>query len=508
MVRIGDEDARVMNAWYHVRMTAHQLASKAGVSMTTAREFIKRKKQERDWANKEKARTKREKIQALNFEDNEAKKQEREKERAIKNLEQRQAKEGLRLESILKDPVFQNLSEKDLKDMVKYLNTKMGPSYKEGTVTSKVETDIGEKEATICTNSTTNIKTLDDALAAAKVDLNEWTVDHHLLNAWDVATFTADGIPTTATNYQIKIWLVRKVSQPLFEGLKTLTAELINRGPVCNTPAKPSRCRDPHMLEVSLFDHHFGKLAWAPETDGSSYNVEIASQLFGDAVNDLVAKAKNFNVEKILLPIGSDFFHINNSKNTTCHDTPQDTDGRLPMIFQAGAKALINAIENCLTVAPVEILYVPGNHDRETAFHLVNYISAWFRLHNQVTVDVTPTSRKYARYGVNLIGFTHGDQEKHASLPIIMATERPMDWAETTTREFHTGHFHKKKQMQFVTADSMPGMLVRCLPSLSASDAWHYQKGYVGAGRAAEAYLWSKKNGYTGHFSVNASTLL
>ena len=100
-----------------------------------------------------------------------------------------------------------------------------------------------------------------------------------------------------------------------------------------------------------------------------------------------------------------------------------------------------------------------------------------------------------------LIGLTHGNQEKHSSLPVIMATERPHDWAASTVREWHVGHLHKARRVDYVGLDTHDGVPVRTLRSLSAVDAWHFRKGYVGTERAAEAYLYSRDS-YVGSINV------
>jgi len=84
-----------------------------------------------------------------------------------------------------------------------------------------------------------------------------------------------------------------------------------------------------------------------------------------------------------------------------------------------------------------------------------------------------------------------------------MASEAPDAWAKSKHREIHVGHFHKRKQTQYLAGDTFGGVTVRVLPSLSGTDAWHFSKGYVKGLRAAEAYLWSKRGGYTGHLSAN-----
>jgi len=262
----------------------------------------------------------------------------------------------------------------------------------------------------------------------------------------------------------------------------------------------------PHLLTVSIFDHHFGKLAWAAET-GENYDLKIAERLYLAAVDDLMDKTKGYPVEKILFPVGQDFYHIDNGNNTTTNGTPQDADGRYGKIIATGEMACIHAIDRLRTVAPVEVVWIPGNHDRTTSYHLCRVLQAWYRNEDRVTVNVGDELRKYFRYGVNLIGLTHGNEEKHADLPMLMANESRVDWAETTHHEFMTGHYHRAKQLHFLPLDTQGGVLIRTLPSLSAADAWHKMRGYFGGERTAEAYLHSKEKGYVGHFSSDAGLI-
>ena len=134
---------------------------------------------------------------------------------------------------------------------------------------------------------------------------------------------------------------------------------------------------------------------------------------------------------------------------------------------------------------------------------LMRVLDAWYKNNKAVEVDTDPKPRKYIHYGVNLIGFTHGNEEQHRDLPASMAGEVPHEWANSSWREIHTGHFHRAKQIVVKHTDEFGGVRVRTLPSLSGTDSWHYQKGYVNNRRAAEAYLWNKSDGYAGHLSAN-----
>jgi hypothetical protein len=79
----------------------------------------------------------------------------------------------------------------------------------------------------------------------------------------------------------------------------------------------------------------------------------------------------------------------------------------------------------CVQVAPVDVLIVPGNHDRERMFYAGAALECWYHGSPNVLVDNGAQLRKYYSLGKNLIGFTHGSEEKFTMLPGIMAHEVP-----------------------------------------------------------------------------------
>jgi hypothetical protein len=66
---------------------------------------------------------------------------------------------------------------------------------------------------------------------------------------------------------------------------------------------------------------------------------------------------------------------------------------------------------------------VPGNHDPQTSYFLAKVLEAWFKNAKDVEINTEPKPRKYFLYGVNLIGFAHGDDEPLRDLPSLMANE-------------------------------------------------------------------------------------
>lgn len=354
----------------------------------------------------------------------------------------------------------------------------------------------GNREVITCISKT--IRTLDDALTHAKVDLGKWEIDRYVIDKRDAGSKDGSGNPQVVELWQIKIWLKNKVTSPILKAIEQLTSDLKTYSP--KYPSIPkAKIAVPHMMEISIYDTHFGQLAWGAET-GTDYDIKIAEACYIDAVKQHIQYAKPFEIEKFLFPLGQDFFHINNAQNTTVNDTKQDIDCRLAKIYNAGVWALIKAIEMMASIAPVEVIYVPGNHDRDISYFATAGLKLCFRNNERITVDDSPKLRKYVLYGSNLIGFTHGDEEPHRDLPAIMAGERPDLWAKSKYREWHLGHLHKRKETRFNAGDTFTGVSVKVLPSISGTDAWHYRKGYVNKGRIAESYLYRKDGGMTACF--------
>jgi hypothetical protein len=270
--------------------------------------------------------------------------------------------------------------------------------------------------------------------------------------------------------------------------------------------SKAKKGKEPVAYEVNLPDLHIGKLGWGKEV-GHSYDVNIAKSIFIQAVDKLLTYANNFHIERIIFPIGNDLLNSEGLHMTTTKGTPQHDDVRWQRSFTLCREMLVEVIDKLRLIAPVEVIIVPGNHDYERMFYIGDAIYAWYHNCKEVCVNNEPSPRKYTTYGVNLLGLTHGSSEKQTDLPLIMASERPELWAQAKHTEWHIGHLHKSKSMNWVDIDERFGTIIRILPSLSGTDSWHHEKGFVGNTRAAQAYAWGRDTGYKGHFQVNVNEL-
>jgi len=249
-----------------------------------------------------------------------------------------------------------------------------------------------------------------------------------------------------------------------------------------------------HLLVIDIADLHIGKLADKSET-GDSYNSDIGVKRALEGVNGILSKAKGFPIDKILFIIGNDVLHIDNANKSTTSGTTQDVDGMWYKNYEIARDLYINIIETLITVADVHVVHNPSNHDYISGFMLADSVYCWFRNHKNVSFDVSNAHRKYFIYGKNLIGSSHGDGAKMADMPLLMANEAPLQWANTFYRYIYLHHIHHKDVTKFKSGKDYQGVTVEYLRSPSGTDSWHHRNGYQHAPKAIEAFIHNKQFG-------------
>jgi predicted phosphodiesterase len=362
-----------------------------------------------------------------------------------------------------------------------------------------------ENEKVISSEITSRVVTVNDLLSIYDISLDNWEIERQIVNTWEVGAKGPDNKIVTTPLFQVKVWLKTKQST-VFNNLRE---EFINdikklSPKIEKISYRQNVNKEPLLLELNIFDLHLGKIAWSEETN-HEYNLEIASDIFNRCIEEFIDETSNKNIERIVFPIGNDFFNSDKSYpfNSTTKGTPQEEDARWQKTFRLGRQLLVEAINKLQQIAPVDVIMVPGNHDFERNFYLGDSLEGWFYNNENVTVDNSANPRKYYKYGEVLIGYTHGNEEKVTDLPLIMANEKPNDWALSTFREFHLGHEHRKKEIKFKSTEEYQGVIIRYFNSLSATDSWHHKRGYVGAKRSAEALLWDKTKGLKNNLYFN-----
>jgi hypothetical protein len=241
---------------------------------------------------------------------------------------------------------------------------------------------------------------------------------------------------------------------------------------------KIHRTKGNHLLVINPADIHIGKYASENET-GDEYSSEIAYKRVLDGVKGIISKSKGFRIDRILFCIGNDILHIDSVYNTTTKGTHQDTDGKFWEHYEIALELYVRCVEMLRKIAPVDCVHSMSNHDYMSGFHLAQSLKSWFRHTKDISVDVGVSHRKYYQYGNNLIGLEHGDGAKMDNLPLLMAQEKPKEWAESKFRYWYLHHLHHKVKYKWRDAKDFIGITVEYLRSPSSADSWHHRKGYV-----------------------------
>jgi hypothetical protein len=258
---------------------------------------------------------------------------------------------------------------------------------------------------------------------------------------------------------------------------------------------KRKKNKDPHCLVLDIADLHIGKLA-TKDGANDTYNVDMAIDRAIRGSMDLIDKSQPYNIDKIFFIIGNDVLHIDNAKTrTTTSGTPQDTDGMWYDNFKIARGVYCHIINMLSSIADVEVIHCPSNHDYMTGFMLADAVQCYFHNNKNITFNVDNNHRKYTSYGKNMMMFSHGDGCKIDQIPYLSAHESSKIWYETKYRYGYLHHIHHKDYFKFRSGKDYIGMTVEYLRSPSGTDRWHADNGYTGAKVALEAFIHHPENG-------------
>lgn len=370
-----------------------------------------------------------------------------------------------------------------------YVRHYFGPEDKRDGI--KIEKSPTEQTLQYAGDDLINVENL---LKKCNVDSKKWEVSKFTLEEKHITKKVGDSIEF-CPKYDVKAWLSKKeIDQQ--ELLKEFIEEAAKHSPKSFSKEQlfPKGPDKKFLLEIGIYDSHLSKLCWRLETGGQDYDIKIAVQLFKNAVEDLLSKTPLNKVERIVFPVGNDFFNSDNELYTTTAGTPQHDDSRWQKSFAVGCNLLTETIEKLSGIAPVDVIVVAGNHDRQKVFYLGEYLNAWFKNNSLININNSPNKRKYYRYHKNLFGFCHGNEEKHPELPLIMAREAKEDWGDCDFYYWRLGHWHHQ------TTKDYKGVIVNILPSLCPVDEYHAKKGFVHNSRGSQAFLYHRDEGLAATF--------
>lgn len=296
-------------------------------------------------------------------------------------------------------------------------------------------------------------------------------------------------------------WVKTKVDDDkLQEMVRAMVADMVEDARGLSRLVPPPKVANEDLLVLyPMGDPHFGMYAWKAEA-GADFDSDIAEKITVGAVDRLVSSAPPA-ATAIVAPMG-DVMHADDSRNRTPQSGNQlDVDTRHQRVILIATRAIRRAIYRALEKHQRVIgRILQGNHDPHAAFAIAMALQAYFENNPRVTIDLSPSYFWYYQFGKVLIGLTHGDKAKGNDLLGVMASDKSIEWGQTTFRYFYHGHLHQSGKKE------MPGLLIEWFRTLAPADAWAAGEGFR-SGRDMNAIVFHKNYGEVGRHTCNVAML-
>jgi hypothetical protein len=305
-------------------------------------------------------------------------------------------------------------------------------------------------------------KSAEEIITLLKIDTNKWKLSQY----WNKQM--GDHWRVSALISQIK-----NPEQKFFENL--LENWTPKKYKISNTPYKNKFTNDPYCAIMSLQDIHFGK-------EGN----DTIDKDFEDTVKNLVQRANAIHyIETMYFVVGGDLINMDTFTGTTTGGTPVDNCMSATEAYMQAFDAMHWAINYIKAFCNnLVIVYIPGNHDRLSSFHLAHALSKSI-VSDKITWDVKYEERKVHVWKDNFNAFEHGDKRSKNN-PLIFASEYPKQWGATTNRTLFKGHIHTDRKVEYMTSNETAGFIEKTLPSLGKADYYHHSNKFTGNRRSGK----------------------
>ena len=343
----------------------------------------------------------------------------------------------------------------------------------------------------------TTLKSKEDVIREYNIDMTKWKIDLFEIKpsqgyrkdkktSWNVDadgkvknSFSEDsGKLLIATLYSLRVKFVPVTVQNI--SLEQITEYFKTKEfatPIKFPTFTPSnKC----VLDINTGDWHIG----ARSFDSNTTDIEqIFPAMMSDIFSRIEMSGRKFT--KIFLnPMGDIAHYSSRRQQTERHQIAVEGNGMNPLeIYDTATRMLISTVDRLLEYAPVEMLYVPGNHDGDFLYYVLSGLAAWYRNIKTFSVDLTKTNRKARLFGHNLRGWEHGEISKTNRVHWL-ANEYGDLWNKDQYRESFSGHLHHEEVIE------NGGVKTRRLPAIAVTDQWHHANGYTSAIRATMSFIW------------------
>ena len=308
-------------------------------------------------------------------------------------------------------------------------------------------------------------KSAEEIISLLKIDTSMWKLSQYwnkqMGDHWRVSALISKIKETSASDFEklLKSWTPKTYKIPKVNLSKIQSGEK-----VCGI--------------ISLQDIHFGK-------EG---NETIDKDFENTIINLLERGSAAHYIEELFFVVGGDLINMDTFHGTTTSGTPLDNCMSSTEAYMKAFDAMHWAINYIKAFCKkLTVVYVPGNHDRLSSFHLAHALSKSITS-NEITWDVKYEERKVHVWHNNFNAFEHGDKRSKNN-PLIYASEYPKQWGNTTNRTLFKGHIHTDKKVEYMTSNETAGFIEKTLPSLGKTDYYHYSNKYVGNRRSGKLEL-------------------
>lgn len=384
-----------------------------------------------------------------------------------------------------------NITESEVDDLMKELKNReeIGNDAEVGNYISeleervvKYEEDLSKGTGEIVINTLEEIRSLEDLIVKCKIDTDKWEITKYVQNYWG---------NSKTPHWQVKAWLSKKTNEQAFqdsfvEFLKEYqpSSQAIIAPKI--EPQKQYAC-----LVINKQDSHLNKF----DVDGNN-NMDERFAVIMEKTETILGQAKlSNNLDQIKYIIGSDEFN-SEWTNATTKGTPQTNIVSYQESFKRICEHEIQVITLLLNYCQdVDVVYVPGNHDEYVGWHLISWLSTFFRTEKRVAFDDSPKYRKYLAYGNTAMMFNHGDAIKPAKLAGIFPMEFKDEWSYFDNFYIFTGDKHHELSQDF------NGIKFYQIPAFSnAKSQWDDKNGYTCSKGELTAFLIEMHDGMTNIF--------
>lgn len=242
------------------------------------------------------------------------------------------------------------------------------------------------------------------------------------------------------------------------------------------------------MLLLPNQDQHFDK----HDVLGQNNIAERFAKVFNSQNTILQQSVLSVNLDKIVYVIGSDELNSESGHHpATTKGTPQINILPYHDSFEAVCNHEASCVLNLLNYTDnVEVVYISGNHDMFSGWHIASWLSAYFRNYDNIRFDISPNFTKYLKYNNSAVCINHGDEMKPEQLARLFPVNFKKDWSSCDNYYIFCGDKHTELSRSIGAIK-----FFRVAALSTAKSYWDAHKGYTDTPGEMSAFLIREKSG-------------